>query len=156
MTQPSVVAIVCRGDLDTEPTESYRIMSAPADSNTITITAAGVIRANAWPRESLLTHAYEELECQTVGVLAVSGEDGEISLWYDDEGLLLDAPQVNELATKLCALQGPLRCAIFGNVLLTAGQDAAGDTQPLTRSQVEKLMKLLNDLRRAPMPQIRR
>lgn len=37
MTRPAVIAIVSHGDLDGEPTESYRILGAPVpQGNTIT------------------------------------------------------------------------------------------------------------------------
>lgn len=155
---PIVVARVSRIDIDDPSTESesYRIavgnLRVNSGASTITVTADNEVRVNPWPLESLLTHAYEELECDTVGALDLRIGELVFSMWYDDEALLNGTPVVNRLATKLCGLQGPLRAAIHGTVLLTGAPDGVGDTQPLTQAQAQALLEHLQDLASAPMP----
>jgi uncharacterized protein DUF3846 len=156
----TVIAIVSRGDLDSEPQEVHRIVAGHprvvVDASTITITPRNEVIVNAWPVESLLSHAYEQLECQTVGALDLDAAGVDFSLWYDDEALYNGAPEINELATKICGLQGPLCSEIIGTVMLTGIPNREGDTQPLSRDQAQLLLDLLGELHSAPMPEIHR
>lgn len=156
----TVIAVVSHGDLTSEPEESYRIVAGDprvvVDASTITITPRNEVRVNAWPDESLLSHAYEQLECQTVGAFNLHAAGVDFSLWYDDEALYNGDPEINELATKIFGLQGPLCSAIIGPVMLTGIPNHEGDTQPLNRDQAQSLLDLLGELHHKSMPEIHR
>ena len=156
----TVIAVYSHGDLNSEPQETGRIVAGRprvvADASTITITPRNEVRVNAWPDESLLSHAYEQLECQTVGAFNLHAAGVDFSLWYDDEALYNGDPEINELATKIFGRQGPVCWAIVGPVMLTGISNHEGDTQPLNRDQAQRLLDLLGELHREPMPEIHR
>lgn len=110
--------------------------------HTLTLTTAGEIRVNNWPLD-LLQHAYREIGCSCVTTVALGAS---LTLWCDDEGLLASAPQANQLATSLCIFHDPLQSVLVGNVVITGGVDAEGDTHPLTPDQVAALLGVLEGL----------
>lgn len=68
--------------------------------------------------------------------------DGEITLWVNEEGKLVDQPEVNHVATLIALprLGGDLVC---GNVVFTGGVGPEGETLGLTEQQEKRLMHLI-------------
>lgn len=79
-----------------------------------------------------LRAAYEAIGCRLVDIVRL---DYDLDMWVDDEGMLVENPDenINQLATRLCALFGPLRQCIYGNTILTGGADNEGETLGLSK-----------------------
>lgn len=119
--------------------------------HSVTVTATGEVRVSDWPDDArhLLTHLYREIGCTLVTSIALGRH---LTLWCDDEGLLVDRPRVNELATKLAGAYGDLRSYLVGTVVITGPHDADGKTQPLPAEAVEVLRRILEVVSPMPVP----
>ncbi len=61
----------------------------------------------------------------------------DVTMWVNEEGLLLDL-DYNTLATSFCAIYG-IDTYICGDVFLTGGTDANGNTLPLKKEYADYL-----------------
>lgn len=118
--------------------------------HSLTVTTTGEVRISAWPDDGqLLAHLYREIGCTLVTPIELGRH---LTLWCDDEGLMVDQPQVNQLATKLAGAYGDLHSYLVGTVVFTGPSDAEGKTQPLASEAVEVLHRTLELFRLSPMP----
>ena len=122
------------------------------DQYTITIHPTGRVVVNGWPGTGqLMPHLYEQIQCSVTTPIELGTQ---LTMWCDDEGLIAAAPELNQLATKLCALYGPLRCYLVGIVVLTGPADRTGHTLPLGPAAVAVLADILDTVADLPMPQL--
>jgi hypothetical protein len=63
----------------------------------------------------------------------------DVTMWVNEEGLLLDLPY-NHLATTFCAIYS-IDTYICGDVFLTGGVDANGNTLPLKKEYADYLLE---------------
>lgn len=82
---------------------------------------------------------YREIGCHCVDVVSL----GDLDMWVDDEGLMVDEPRTNARATGLVAasLGQPVQL-FFGTAVVTAGVDDDGETQGLTREQARETRRV--------------
>ncbi|MET9957236.1 DUF3846 domain-containing protein [Streptomyces sp. NPDC006339] len=120
-------------------------------SNTSTTTAyALLVRPDGffqlldWPSDPTksLDTLRTAIECDVVDVADITAD---LSMWIDDEGMLIDNPNENVPAFRLFACYRTPCQRYFGNAVFTGGTDADGDTVGLTEDAVLDL--LLNHLR---------
>lgn len=75
---------------------------------------------------------------------AVSSADGEVTLWINEEGKLINLP-VNELATSLWHLVSPDMAGVdvlCGAVVVTGGTDSRGDTLSIPSGLLQVLERV--------------
>lgn len=122
------------------------------DQYTITIHPAGAGVTSNWPGSNqLLTHLYAQIGCSLVTPIGLSEQ---LTLWCDDEGMLAVDAEINEVATKLCSVFGPVRRYLVGSVVLTGPADATGNTLPLGPAAVAVLARILDTVNDLPMPRL--
>lgn len=92
----------------------------------LVIPVTGHMSEIEWPAQSpdQLRALYRAIGCRTVTV--IPGTHDTITVWADDDGLLIQAPELNARASVLC--RGP----VVGTVVVSGGSDSDGDTLPLS------------------------
>ncbi|MFC8296013.1 DUF3846 domain-containing protein [Streptomyces sp. NPDC057242] len=105
----------------------------------------GAFRVLDWPstptdRQHLM---YAAIECDRYDVADTTAD---LSLWIDDEGLMVENPEMNLPATAIFARYGNPHQFYFGNALFTGGTDSKGETLGLTKDKVLELIEALTEL----------
>lgn len=93
------------------------------DATALVIPVEGPMSEIEWPEGSQLDTLYRAIGCTTV--TTVPAHD-TITVWADDEGLLVAAPVLNPRASALC--EQP----IVGTVVVSGPADSEGNTLPLS------------------------
>ncbi|MFE5940882.1 DUF3846 domain-containing protein [Streptomyces sp. NPDC056470] len=104
----------------------------------------GTFRIIDWPsipadRQHLLRAT---IECDRYTVADITAD---LSLWIDDEGLMVESPEINLPATAIHARYGNPHQFYCGNALFTGGTDSEGETLGLTKDQVLELIESLTE-----------
>lgn len=89
--------------------------------------------------ETLLRYSQKAVGGLVDVVNVKSPSVGELSVWVNDEGLYDEEAVLNPFATALCAERG-FAVPIVGDVVITGGVDAVGNTKGLTQRQEDLLM----------------
>jgi len=66
-----------------------------------------------------------------------------VDVWIDDEGKLTDSPDLNAFGTALWFIQYGMTDFIAGDIIVTGGVDAEGNTLGLTK---EKATQVINEV----------
>ncbi|MDX2290663.1 MULTISPECIES: DUF3846 domain-containing protein [Streptomyces] len=110
-----------------------------APSFALLVRPDGFFKIIDWPAGTGQTLATlrAEIECSTVDVFDATPT---LSMWVDDEGLLVESPYENVPAALLLFRYCVPPQRYFGNAVFTGGADENGDTLGLTEGQTLELV----------------
>ncbi|MFJ4873256.1 DUF3846 domain-containing protein [Streptomyces sp. NPDC088757] len=114
----------------------------PEPAFALLIRPSGTFRLVDWPgtpadRPNLLRAI---IDCDRYDVADITAD---LSLWIDDEGAIVESPEINLPATAIFARYGTPHQFYFGNALFTGGTDSKGETLGLTKDKVLELVEVL-------------
>jgi hypothetical protein len=88
-----------------------------------------------------------KLQIAVGGLIEAVDLTPEITMWVNEEGLLLDNLEPNLLATAFMAEIMNTQTPIMGDVVFTGGIDEEGDTKSLTQANVAELVEMTRKAR---------
>ena len=71
-----------------------------------------------------------------------------VDMWIDDNGKLIDDPQINAFGSALWVDSYGMTDLIVGDIIITGGADDEGKTLGLTDEQVVSVLKAASDVMR--------
>lgn len=83
-----------------------------------------------------------QIGCTVLDVVHLSST---IDLWVDDEGMMVEQPQINAFATWVIRQYGSTHHLLFGTVVFTGGVDAEGHTLSLSAEAKQELLTLIRE-----------
>lgn len=89
----------------------------------------------------------DKLQTAVGGLIEAVDLTPEITMWVNEEGLLIDDLQPNYLATAFMAELMQSQTPIMGDVVFTGGIDEEGDTKSLTQADVAELVEMTRKAR---------
>ena len=72
----------------------------------------------------------------------------DVEIWIDDEGKLVDSPNLNAFGTALWFIQHGMTDFIAGDIIVTGGVDAEGNTLGMTAEKVSEVIQAVADMSR--------
>lgn len=104
----------------------------------IKVTPDGEVTAFELFADRTLHGMYQQIGCRVVDVVRVADD---VDMWIDDEGLLVNEPQMNMAASVLAAaISGAEIRDRFAGTCLFLGHDDEGETQDLPLPHLQAIL----------------
>jgi hypothetical protein len=109
----------------------------------LALTPAGVLTDVTAPAGASLTAMYRAIDCHTVTVVSLTDR---LDMWLDDEGLLVESPVPNLIASHVAYLIGQGSPTVYVGTAVFAGHNRRGDTVSLSVDQRGLIMELVTKI----------
>ena len=120
----------------------------PIDKGTEMSKTALIVRADLTTEViDIAEDGLRKMQTAVGGLIQPVDFGNEVTMWVNEEGLLIDGMQVNYIATNLSREIG-YETPMMGDVVFTGGVDEVGDTMALSEQASVELQKIAEMVRK--------